>query len=232
MRKWILRATVLFCTALLLTTGVSAAVSASDTAYAVEGGNIYFNTSKGNITGADADITAAAIPAEIDGVAVTTIDARAFENCTKLTQVTIPDGVTTLGEYMLKGTAVTEITIPSTVTKSTGYWNGALAGSNRLTKVAFAPGTTAIPASICASDNFISAIDEVVIPSGVKSIGAKAFYDCTMLKTLQLPDSVTTIASDAFSGMDLEAVYIPCEDSDVAITLIDMEVPFIASRLA
>lgn len=39
-----------------------------DTTYAVEGGNIYFNSSTGAITDADTSITSANIPSEINGV--------------------------------------------------------------------------------------------------------------------------------------------------------------------
>ena len=40
----------------------------------------------------------------------------------------------------------------------------------------------------------------VVIPSGATSIGARAFADCSELKYVEIPDSVTSIADDAFEG--------------------------------
>ena len=47
--------------------------SNTDVAYAVERGNIYFDKAKGTITDCDESVTKASIPAEIDGVAVTSI---------------------------------------------------------------------------------------------------------------------------------------------------------------
>ena len=43
------------------------------------------------------------IPAEVNGVAITSIGDSAFENCTSLTSVTIPAGVTAIGDYAFSG---------------------------------------------------------------------------------------------------------------------------------
>ena len=57
------------------------------------------------------------IPATQNGYKVTAIAALAFQNCTKLTSVVIPEGVTSIGrQAFLNCTALTTITLPSTVT--------------------------------------------------------------------------------------------------------------------
>src|SRR5699024_5517857 len=43
------------------------------------------------------------IPAEIDGVPVTRIGTRAFQNCTTIKQLTIPDGVTAINTGAFRG---------------------------------------------------------------------------------------------------------------------------------
>ena len=43
------------------------------------------------------------------------------------------------------------------------------------------------------------ALDEVVLPDGIKTIGSKAFANSS-LKKINLPDSITSIAEDAFDG--------------------------------
>jgi hypothetical protein len=43
----------------------------------------------------------------------------------------------------------------------------------------------------------------VYIPDGVKSIGSRAFANCTGLTQIRIPASVTVIAEDAFYGVDL-----------------------------
>lgn len=53
-------------------------LSSTDVAYAVEGGNIYFNASRGTITDCDTTVTECVIPSEINGVAVTGIASLAF----------------------------------------------------------------------------------------------------------------------------------------------------------
>ena len=53
-------------------------------------------------------------PAQIDGMDVVAIGNCAFDGCENLTNLTIPEGVTSLGYYMIRGTAIVSITIPST----------------------------------------------------------------------------------------------------------------------
>ncbi|MGM9523730.1 MAG: leucine-rich repeat domain-containing protein, partial [Faecousia sp.] len=52
---------------------------------------------------------------------VTSIDEEAFENCSNLTGVEIPDGVTSIGFLALSGTGLTSVTIPASVTSIGNY---------------------------------------------------------------------------------------------------------------
>ena len=97
MKKRIL--SLLFVFVLLCGTWSIASVSAyseTDIAYPVEGGNIYFDKETGTITDCDNAVTRADIPAEIDGVAVTSIGAYAFYG-SAITGIEIPDSVITIG---------------------------------------------------------------------------------------------------------------------------------------
>ncbi|MBQ2618228.1 MAG: leucine-rich repeat protein, partial [Oscillospiraceae bacterium] len=87
-------------------------------------GDLYYTVS-GNIitiTGCADGVTSLTIPAQIDGKSVTAIANYAFDGCNSLMKLTIPEGVTDLGYYMIRGTAISSITIPSTVTTSGCYY--------------------------------------------------------------------------------------------------------------
>jgi len=117
------------------------------------------------------------------GTGVTSIDA--FEGCTSLTSVTIPNNVTFIGGEAFTGcTSLTSVTIPSGVTSidDGGYgknvvW-GAFLGCSGLTNVTIGNGVTSIGRQ---AFYMCSALTSVTIPSGVTNIGSYAFYGCTGL---------------------------------------------------
>ena len=65
------------------------------------------------------------------------------------------------------------------------------------------------------TDVALNASGDVVIPETlggcpVTAIGEEAFYACTNITTVQIPDTVTTIGAGAFkSCLDLQSVVIP-----------------------
>ena len=110
---------------------------------------------------------------------VTSIGNHAFSDCSALTQVTLPDGVTNIGSQAFAWcSALTQVTIPDGVTNI---------GSQ-----AFA---------------WCSALTQVTIPDGVESIGDYAFSDCSALTKITIPKSVESIGGDAFEGCSQLSVY-------------------------
>jgi hypothetical protein len=68
---------------------------------------------------------------------VTTIGEHAFEGCSSLTAITIPDGVTTIGEHAFEGcSSLTAITIPDGVTS---IGSAAFRDCSALTKLILSP---------------------------------------------------------------------------------------------
>ena len=158
------------------------------------------------------------IPREINGISVTSIGYRAFEGCTGLKSITVPDSVTSIDGGAFSGcTGLTSVTIPDSVT-SIGY--DAFYGCKRLTSVTIGNSVTSIGdsafygctdlTSVTIPDSVTSigydafwgckSLTSVTIPDSVTFIGDSAFYGCTSLTSVTIPDSVTSIGSSAFEG--------------------------------
>ena len=136
---------------------------------------------------------------------VTSIGERAFAGCIGLSSVTISDGVTSIGNYAFDDCFnLTSITIPKSVT-SIGI--GAFSGCSRLRSVTIPNSVTSIRDYVF---NGCSDLISVIIPNSVTSIGSAAFRGCTNLSVITIPKSVTSIGKEAFSGCTgLKSVVIP-----------------------
>ena len=145
------------------------------------------------------------IPKTIEGYAVKKISDRAFQNCTGITSVVIPDGVMIIGEFVFSGcTSLAEIVIPDSVT-GIGEW--AFSGCTSLAEITIPDSVTSI--GVYAFSDCTS-LTEIVIPDSVTSIGVCAFSGCTSLSKVDLPKNLTGIYSGVFSGCtSLTEITIP-----------------------
>jgi len=120
--------------------------------------------------------------------------------------VTIPDSVTSIGDYAFDGCSrLTSITVADGNSAYASV-NGVLFDKSQTTLVQYPPGKTggyAIPSSVLAIGNFAfsdcSGLTSVTIPSGVVYIGYNAFASCTGLTSVTIPGSVLAINNYAFS---------------------------------
>ena len=76
--------------AMLLCMAIPGIALADRIPYAVEGGNIYFDTEEGAVVKCDATITNAVIPDKINGIIVKEIDFLLVFTNPQLTSITIP----------------------------------------------------------------------------------------------------------------------------------------------
>ncbi len=153
-----------------------------------------------------------------------TMIGSAFDNCDKLTGVTLPEGVIYIGKYAFCNCdGLTEFTIPDSVTSIseyaflycdslTAFYGKFASADNRcliidgvlrlfarkgLTEYTIPNSVTSIGGSAFSG---CSSLTSVTIPDSVTEIGSDAFYYCSSLTSITIPDSVTSIGSNAFSG--------------------------------
>jgi uncharacterized protein YjdB len=119
------------------------------------------------------------IPTQINGKPVTSIGESAFYDCTSLTSITIPNSVTSIrGLWTFSGcTSLTAINVASDNTAFTSE-NGVLYNKNKTLLIQYPAGKTA---------------SSFTIPNTVTIIDYHAFYKCTSLTSITIPDSVTSI---------------------------------------
>ena len=132
----------------------------------------------------------------LSAATIDTIDSGAFYGCSKLTSFSWPKGVKTIEYGAFSGTALTSVTIPSTVTTLGGGFDngGVFENCSKLTTVTI--NSTLI--SEIGHDSFknCTALKSIKIPSGVTVIGAYAFSGCTALTTVDWGSSKVTRISD------------------------------------
>ena len=134
--------------------------------------NDYFNEYQGNV----------AIPEEVTFMnrtrRVTSIGYSAFEGCSGLTTVTIPNSVTSIGERAFQSCiGLTKVTLNCNAIASKSY-----SSSSTLSSI------------------FGSQVKEYVLGDDVTSIGSYAFYNCSNVTSVTIADNVTSVGDYAFDG--------------------------------
>ena len=133
------------------------------------------------------------VPAKIGKLPVKSIANKAFFDCTDITSITIPKGVTRIGvDAFHSCTGLTAAALPSTLKNLDAK---AFYGCSSLKTLAIPNGVKAIEDSTFLR---CTALTSVSIPSSVKYIGASAFSHCESLATISVPASVARIGEQAF----------------------------------
>lgn len=156
---------------------------------------------------------------------ITEIVEYAFQDCTNLTSVILPNSTTAIRKFAFaRCSGLTSVIIPNNVTSigdSAFRWCSSLTSINipesvtRIEQCAFnncsSLSSLNIPQNITRiEDGTFSkcAITSLSIPENVTYIGQHAFYYCTSLTSIDIPNKVDTMGSQVFEGCSsLTSVY-------------------------
>ncbi len=123
------------------------------------------------------------------------IGEYAFKDCSRLTSLTLPAGITSIGYAAFNGCdGLTSLTLPAGITS---IGSSAFAGCSGLTSLTLPAGITSI-----GDDTFYgcSGLTSLTLAAGISSIVEYAFSRCSGLTSLTLPAGITSIDKYAFSG--------------------------------
>ena len=126
---------------------------------------------------------------------VMNVGLEAFYNCTTLTSVTLPQCVRFIGKNAFKSCPLKEVTIPASVEH---IGDRAFYFCKSLERVRF-NGNKVRSVGEATFYNCTS-LRSIDIPDNVESIGNWAFSFCEMLDDVRLPSSLTTIGDYAFQN--------------------------------
>ena len=136
---------------------------------------------------------------------VTSIGERTFSYCRGLTSVIIGNSVTYIGEDAFSGCSrLTSVIIDNSVTS---IGNGAFSGCEGLTSITIPDSVTSIGQN---AFNGCSGLINVTIGNSVTSIGNYAFLGCSGLTSVTIGNSVISIGERTFYGCEgLTSIIIP-----------------------
>ncbi|MBQ8341860.1 MAG: leucine-rich repeat domain-containing protein [Clostridia bacterium] len=166
------------------------------------------------------------VPTKIGETVVTQIAEGAFDNCSNIAKIVVPEGIEVIGDNAFTGCAeLTEVVLPTTL-RSIGV--AAFSDCAKLEKVEGLRATAVttigayafyacekitaleLPDSLAAiaTATFADCTGLVSIRIGdeVKVIGAQAFFGCTALELAALPTSVTELGSGAFGNCNAQTM--------------------------
>lgn len=186
---------------ILLTLLFALTTAALVTACEKEGGLTYsLSNGEQTITGYYGKITDIEIPEEWEGYPVTAIGNAAFFDCNSLKSIKIPDGVTSIGYNSFNRCSRLESV---TVGKNLEFIGDKVFQDCTSLKTVYWNAIKCTDRGILSNYpvfNGCSDLTTVIFGNEVQNIPAYMFSNFTPLKSIEVPDSVTSIGYRAFEG--------------------------------
>lgn len=156
---------------------------------------------------------------------LTSIGESAFENCSNLRSVRVPNTIVNIGNFAFGGTHISAVHFcgsiedwcvkPWSAAFFLDYYNLYI-NENLVTNISISNSITELGNDAFDGCKSLRSID---IPNGVTSIGNNAFNGCSYLTSITIPSSVTRIGNDAFAGcINLSSVLISSTSAWCGIT--------------
>lgn len=144
------------------------------------------------------------IPETYNGKMVTKIDSRAFQDCTDITSVTLPDSVKEIGISAFAGcSSLSDVKLSDSL-ESIGF--GAFY-SCRIQGIALPSSVKEIGGEAFA---YCAELSDIALPDGLQTIESRLFFGCAGLQNVEIPSSVRTIVEGAFYNcVNLSDISIP-----------------------
>lgn len=150
------------------------------------------------------------IPATYNGKPVTAIGENCFNTQNyryKITSVTIPDSVKSIGKYAFGSCGRLKTVTFGSESKLEEIVEAAFYDCDSLESINLPGGLQEIPKEAFYScDSLVS----LSLPDGILTVGEKAFMNCASLENISFPEDLVSIGINAFSGCtSLESVKLP-----------------------
>lgn len=145
-------------------------------------------------------LTTVELPGGLTGIGTTAYaGASAFADCTSLKSITIPAGVTTIGNSAFRGCTSLETVTFEDASALTTIGDSAFNSCAALKQISLPASLTKINSSAFSGCTLLETVT-ISADAALTTLGSSAFKNCESLTSFTLPASITTVGTSAFAG--------------------------------